>query len=67
MDPIDSDVEKSIAKLYGFFLNSKWRLVSRWRFCHFKITLYSKNPLQATTSSKIKILMDSQRTYTQKK
>jgi hypothetical protein len=37
-----------LRSFYGktFFLNPKWRLVSRWRFCHFKITLFSKNPLQ---------------------
>jgi hypothetical protein len=46
-----------------FFFNPNWRLVSRWRFCHFKITLFSNNPLQATTSTKIKILMDLQRIY----
>jgi hypothetical protein len=50
-----------------FFLNQKWRLVSRWRFCHFKITLFSKNPLQAMTHTKTKILMELQRIYTQKK
>jgi hypothetical protein len=38
-----------------FLLNPKWRLVSRWRFSHFKITLFSKNPLQAITNSKTKV------------
>jgi hypothetical protein len=33
----------------------------RWRFCHFKITLFSKNPLQANTNTKTKILMYLQR------
>jgi hypothetical protein len=37
----------------------------RWRFCHFKITQFSKNPLQAITNTKI--LMVLQRIYTQKK
>jgi hypothetical protein len=30
--------------LRSFFLNPKWLLVSRWRFSHFKINLFSKNP-----------------------
>jgi hypothetical protein len=35
----------SVLQFYGktLFLNPKWRLVSRWRFCHFKFTLFSKN------------------------
>jgi hypothetical protein len=45
---------------YVFFLNPKWWLLSRWRFCHFKFTLFSKNPLQAITNTKTKILMDLQ-------
>jgi hypothetical protein len=50
-----------------FLLNPKWRLVSRWRFCHFKITLFSKNPLQAITNTKTKVLMDLLRIYNQQK
>jgi hypothetical protein len=50
-----------------FFLNPKWRFVSRWRFRHFKITIFSKNPLQAITNTKTKILMDLQKIYTQQK
>jgi hypothetical protein len=59
-----------LRSFYGktfFFLNPKWRLVSRWHFCHFKITLFSKNPLQAMTNTKTKILMDLQSMYTLKK
>jgi hypothetical protein len=36
-------------------------------FLSFKITLFSKNPLQAMTNTKSKILMDLQCIYTQKK
>jgi hypothetical protein len=51
-----------------FFLNPKWRLVSRWRFCHFIITLFSKNlQKSATTNTKTKTLMDLQRIDDHKK
>jgi hypothetical protein len=57
----------SIAEFFWFFFNPKWRLALRWRFCHFKITLFSKNPLQAMTNTKTKILMDLQKIYILKK
>jgi hypothetical protein len=50
-----------------FFVYPKWRLVWRWLFCHFKITLFPKNPLQSTTNTKIKVLIDLKRKCTQKK
>jgi hypothetical protein len=39
------DYSSVLQSFYGntFFFKPKWRLVSRWRFCHFKITLFSKN------------------------
>jgi hypothetical protein len=50
-----------------FFSIQNGGLFSRWRFCHFKNTLFSKNPLHSTTNSKTKILMDLQRIYKLKK
>jgi hypothetical protein len=36
-------------------------------FFHFKITLFSKNPLQATRNTKTKFFIALQRIYTKKK
>jgi hypothetical protein len=49
------------------FYGQTFFLHPRWRFSHFKISLYSKNPLQSTTNTKKEVSMDLHRIYTQKK
>jgi hypothetical protein len=60
------DIFSVLQSLMDFFLNPKLRLVPRWRFCHFKSTLFSKNPRQEMTNTKTKFFMDLQSKYTQK-